>query len=161
ACADEPIDELALIADEDRRRLVGWSSPVRALDPTLVHERFRAQAARTPDLTAGIAPDGTALSYRELDERSTQLAHRLARGLRDAIGLSAAPSRELAIEILGILESGAAYAPSSEPDTRTAWSMAELAREPVTPLARAIDPEAPAYVLRTSGSTGRPKDVRM
>ena len=78
-----------------------------------LHDRFAAQARRTPDAVA-VSCGEKSLSYRALD----LLSNRLARRLRDAgagpeslVGLCAERSLELIVGILGILKAGGAYVP--------------------------------------------------
>ncbi len=78
-----------------------------------LHDRFAAQARRTPDAIA-LSCGEQSLTYRALD----LLSNRMARRLRDAgagseslVGLCAERSLELIVGLLGILKSGAAYVP--------------------------------------------------
>ncbi|WP_103515218.1 amino acid adenylation domain-containing protein [Streptomyces sp. SM10] len=82
-------------------------------EPADVLELFRNQAARTPDAPA-VRADGRALSYRELDEASTRLAHHLlAHGASPevpvGVGLRRGP--DLLPTLLGIWKCGAPYLP--------------------------------------------------
>lgn len=85
--------------------------PLPAHAPT-VPEAFAAQAARTPDACAVEYRD-TRIAYRELDERSTALAARLAAaGVRDGVvAVHAEPSAELIVRLLAVWKAGAAYLP--------------------------------------------------
>jgi amino acid adenylation domain-containing protein len=86
---------------------------VRQTVSVCLHERFQAQADRTPDAVA-VALDAQALSYRALDERSSQLArHLLQRGIRREMRVAICVERSLdmVIALLGILKAGAAYVP--------------------------------------------------
>ncbi|MGD2085951.1 MAG: amino acid adenylation domain-containing protein [Candidatus Aminicenantes bacterium] len=89
-----------------------------------LHQLFEEQVERTPDQIAVIAPlrikyrsygtYRTYISYRELNEKSTQLAHFLVeRGVEPEIivGIMANPSLEMAVGLLAILKAGAAYLP--------------------------------------------------
>ncbi|KUO05704.1 non-ribosomal peptide synthetase [Streptomyces sp. DSM 15324] len=76
-----------------------------------VPELFAARAAATPDGPA-LTADGTTWSYRELDERSNQLARVLiARGIgaEDVVAVALPRSADLVLALLGVLKSGAAY----------------------------------------------------
>ncbi|WP_159056757.1 AMP-binding protein, partial [Streptomyces yokosukanensis] len=78
---------------------------------------FAAQALRSPDEVA-VRCAGRELSYRELDERANQLAHRLV-GL--GVGLGVGPeapvavlmerSVDLVVALLAVLKAGAFYLP--------------------------------------------------
>ncbi len=73
-------------------------------DATL-HELVGAQAAATPGATAVVHDDGL-LTYAELDERSTRLAHRLrALGVRaeTPVGVLLERDPELVVALLGVL----------------------------------------------------------
>ncbi len=94
-----------------------------------VHHLFESQAGRTPDAVA-LARDGRELTYRELDDRASRLARRLAgRGVRPgvAVGLLVDRSFEMAIGILGVLKAGGAYVPvdPSYPAERMALMLAD------------------------------------
>jgi amino acid adenylation domain-containing protein len=77
------------------------------------HHLFEMQAERTPDAVA-VAFKTQTLTYRELNARANQFAHRL-RELRvqpdTLVGICVEPSLELAIGVLGILKAGGAYVP--------------------------------------------------
>ncbi|CAM5398416.1 non-ribosomal peptide synthetase [Streptomyces californicus] len=81
-------------------------------DATL-HELVGAQAAATPGATAVVHDDGL-LTYAELDERSTRLAHRLrALGVRaeTPVGVMLERDPELVVALLGVLKAGGAFVP--------------------------------------------------
>ncbi|RBL91045.1 non-ribosomal peptide synthase/polyketide synthase [Chitinophaga flava] len=78
-----------------------------------VVSQFIAQAVRTPDLPALVFEE-TTLSYRELDERSNQLAHLLRhKGIEEGALVAVCVERcvEMMVALLGILKTGAAYIP--------------------------------------------------
>jgi amino acid adenylation domain-containing protein len=109
---------------------------------------FAAQAARTPYAIA-LVFHGRALSYRELDERSNQLARRLqALGAAPGqlIGVAMERSEWLVAGLLAVLKSGSAYVPldPAYPRERLALAIAD-AQMPVlitTASARAQLPPA-------------------
>lgn len=81
-------------------------------DKTLV-DLFRAQVKETPDAIA-VVFEAEELTYKELDERSNQLAHYLReQGVEPdtLVGICLERSLEMMIGILGILISGGAYVP--------------------------------------------------
>ena len=97
--------------------------------PLLVHERFAAQAARTPQAEAVWSGTG-GLSYGELDRRSNQLARRLKRlGIgRDAlVGICMERSPEMMVALLAVLKAGGAYVPLDPgfPPDRIAFMLAD------------------------------------
>ncbi|HEX8695423.1 MAG TPA: non-ribosomal peptide synthase/polyketide synthase, partial [Longimicrobium sp.] len=111
---DARLSELELLDEDERRRaLEAWGAAPAEFPAQAVHRRFEAQAARTPDAPAVTCGERT-LTYRELDERSNRLAHRL-RGLGVApdvrVGLCLERSPELVAAVLGVLKAGGAYVP--------------------------------------------------
>ncbi|PYS94472.1 MAG: hypothetical protein DMF50_12430, partial [Acidobacteria bacterium] len=103
-----------LTGDERRRVLVEWNDTRRddGLD-VRVHDLFEAQVARTPDAVAVV--DGAArLTYRDLNRRANQVAHRLIAwgiGAETLVALCLRRSQDLVVALLGILKAGAAYVP--------------------------------------------------
>jgi non-ribosomal peptide synthetase component F len=99
-----------------------------------IHELFAEEAERNPDAVAVVYED-RAMSYRELKERSSQLAHCL-RGSgvepETLVAVCLERSPELIVGILGILKAGGAYVPMdpSYPKERLAF-MLEDTRAPV------------------------------
>ena len=82
------------------------------LDQTVV-DLFSAQVSLTPSATA-LLYEGLELSYKELDDRSNQLARYLKeKGIESEglVGICITRSFEMVIGVLGILKSGAAYVP--------------------------------------------------
>ena len=78
-----------------------------------LHEVFAPQARPTPDALA-VTLDAQALTYRELDERSTMLALYLQQqGVKpeSLVGISMERSLDMIVGILGILKAGGAYVP--------------------------------------------------
>lgn len=92
-----------------------------------IHHLFHQQASATPDAVA-VTASGRSLSYRELDERSSRLAHYLVRsGVKsdELVAISMDRSLEMVIGLLGILKSGGAYVPldPSYPKDRLAFML--------------------------------------
>ncbi|USX53398.1 non-ribosomal peptide synthetase/type I polyketide synthase [Lentzea sp. HUAS12] len=172
------------LTDEDADLLGRWEGERTELSSACLHDLVdRAN----PDAPAVLGPLGS-LTYRELDERSNQVAHSL-------IGLGAAPgtlvgvhlrrSPEQVVALLGILKSGAAFLPldPSLPAERLRFlaedssaSILLTSRDlpPITDVPvlfvedlgstadgppRTAGPDDLAYCIYTSGSTGRPKGV--
>ncbi|MFY2558180.1 non-ribosomal peptide synthetase [Corallococcus terminator] len=113
--AERPIAELPLLpSSEERQVLVEWNQTETAFprDQTL-HQLIEAQVARTPEAIA-VAHAGQRLSYRELNERASQLAHHLrAMGIGPGklVGVSLQRSTDLVVALLGVLKAGGAYVP--------------------------------------------------
>jgi amino acid adenylation domain-containing protein/non-ribosomal peptide synthase protein (TIGR01720 family) len=105
--------ELPLLGDEELQRLLAPSTAVAPPGNVLIHEIFEAQVDRHPERTA-LTFEGKSLTYRELDERSNRLAHRLRAlgvGPDVLVGLCVQRSLEMVVGILGILKAGGAYLP--------------------------------------------------
>lgn len=99
-----------------------------------IQECFAAQVARTPDAVA-VSAGGTALTYRELDERASRLAWRLADlgvAPQDPVAILLTRSVELVVAILAVAKAGAVYLPlhSAYPPARMQWIM-DNAGQPV------------------------------
>ncbi|MEU3054368.1 amino acid adenylation domain-containing protein [Streptomyces fimicarius] len=183
-------DAVELLDEAERGRVAALGRPVQKPEtaPTRIDTAFRAVAARTPDQIA-LTDGKESLTYRELDERSEEVASGLrALGVSDGdrVGVCLERTAELVITLLGVLKAGAAYVPTDP--AYPAERLAHTARDaglglvvtrlprlpgvarPVTPddvlaavgthpLTSSVSPADPAYVIYTSGSTGRPKGV--
>src|SRR6185369_15171885 len=116
ASPELPTLDLPLLDEAARHQIrVEWNDTA-ASAATGVVELFAEQARRTPDAIAvSLAEDAeSALTYGELHRRAMDLAaHLRALGVRPEmpVGLCVEPSPELAVGVLGILESGGAYLP--------------------------------------------------
>ncbi|MEP6915272.1 MAG: amino acid adenylation domain-containing protein, partial [Acidobacteriota bacterium] len=112
---DAPINELEAVGDLERQRLlVEFNRTAQSYSTgRCVHELFEDQAARTPDAVAVVYEDEQ-LTYRELNARANQLAHRLIEsgaGPDVPVGLCVERSTALIVGLLGIVKAGAAYVP--------------------------------------------------
>ena len=113
--------EHALPRRDERQRILGWSSTGPGLD--LDHDivaLFRRQADRT---SPALLCDGHALSYRELNQRSTQLADALCDfGVTksDTVGVCMGRGIDMIVALLAIWKAGAVYLPLApdDPDSR-------------------------------------------
>jgi amino acid adenylation domain-containing protein len=113
--AEQRVVEIDLLSEDERRQIIeGWNEAEPEYAPALtLTELFEAQAARTPEAIALFFED-TTLSYRELNERSNQLAHYLQRqgvGPESLVGILMDRSVEMIVAVLGILKAGGAYVP--------------------------------------------------
>src|SRR3954469_10503492 len=114
--ADEtrPVDRLTLLRDEERGRVVEeWNRTEAPYPESYIHERFEAQAERTPDAVA-VVYENRQLTYGELNRRANRLAHHL-RGLGVGpdvrVGICVERGFELVVAVLGVLKAGGAYLP--------------------------------------------------
>ncbi|MEU7260676.1 hybrid non-ribosomal peptide synthetase/type I polyketide synthase [Streptomyces rimosus] len=106
-----PAPMLVPEAELDRRRAVNETTGPFAHE--LLHAPFLAQAARSPERTAVIAP-GRTLTYGELDRRSDAVADWLVEGGAAPgalVGVVMEKGWEQVVAVLGVLKSGAAYVP--------------------------------------------------
>lgn len=109
----------------------GWNNSHKCfpLEKTL-HTLFEEQVQRTPDNIAVVFRD-TILTYKELNEKSNQLACYLRSTHRikgdDLIVLYLDRSEYMLIAILGVLKSGGAYVPidTNYPEERIAYILRE------------------------------------
>lgn len=140
---------LQILSESERRRLVDELNRTTADYPhdRCIHHLFEEQVDRTPERPA-LACDGRQWTYRELNARANQLAHRLrSLGVKPGarVGLCMDRSGESIVALLGILKAGAAYVPlhSEQPKARLAFQLAETA--------------APVLVTQESLLTGLPE----
>ena len=112
---EQLLSSLSLLSAAERRQLVQeWNETTHPLPgPQCLHELVMEQARRTPEAVALLGSSGEQLTYRELDERSNQLAHYLrGRGERgSAGGFCMQRSEQLVVGLLGILKAGVCYVP--------------------------------------------------
>ncbi|MFG1891262.1 amino acid adenylation domain-containing protein [Micromonospora sp. NPDC049051] len=187
-----PVTRLPMLTGTETAQLAAWNDT--AVDHprhTLLHELIEAQADATPDAVA-VLDDAEELTYAQLDARANQLAHRLialGAGPEQIVAVSARRRVALAVALLAVLKSGAAYLPldPTHPVGRLRWMLtdtgdpitlvdtpdqhdwhagprvhlddATLADEPGGRPHVSADDRNPAYLIYTSGSTGRPKGV--
>lgn len=111
---DRPVAEIAFIDEEELARLSSWSTHAAEFGVAAsVHRLFERHAIRTPDAPA-LLFDGEVLTYRELDQRANQLAHRLVKlgvGPEVKVGIGLERSVEMVVGLLAILKAGGAYVP--------------------------------------------------
>lgn len=149
-----PVDTLDILpADETHRILREWNA-TDAPYPTdrCLHELFEERAARNPEATAVVTPDGTTVSYARLDARANQVAHQLRElGVRPDVfvGLCVRHSVEMFAGILGILKAGGAYVPldPDHPADRLAYVLEDTAA-PVVLTQEALRDRVPATAAR-------------
>ncbi len=109
------ISELSILSPADIQQiLVDWNQTTvdYPQDPCF-HQLFEQQVEKIPEAIALIFQNQT-LTYRELNQRSNQVAHYLQqRGVQPEtiVGLCIERSPEMIIGLLGILKAGGAYLP--------------------------------------------------
>ncbi|MFD2943649.1 non-ribosomal peptide synthetase, partial [Flavobacterium notoginsengisoli] len=184
ADASQPIGSLSMLSAQEKHQLLDVFNATGVdypLDRTVV-DLFEEQVVKSPDAIA-VVFEGEQLSYRELDERSNQLAHYLLNSWNiktgDLIGVVLDRSDSLIISFLAILKTGSAYIPidPNYPEERKAHikkdsnctiiidvlflnSFEEDIFKCNNDLPQVnVKADSLAYVIYTSGSTGMPKGV--
>ncbi|TCP54509.1 amino acid adenylation domain-containing protein [Tumebacillus sp. BK434] len=117
--ADDPAQQLSelnlLPAAEAVQVLTAWNDTrvLYAEDDLCTHHLFERQAERTPD-AAALVFHQEIYTYRELNERANQVAHRLRElgvGANVPVGLCLHRSAEMIVGLLAILKAGGPYLP--------------------------------------------------
>ena len=115
--SDQPVKlkEINLLTAQEKKRIIEDNNDTAVEYEPLgsIVEAFSRQALLAPDARAVSFGDQT-LTYRQLDERSNQLAHFLrdsGAGIEQRVGVLMPRSIELVISLLAILKTGAAYVP--------------------------------------------------
>jgi amino acid adenylation domain-containing protein len=109
------VQALEVLPASERHRLLYEWNDTKAEYPRdkCVHELFEAQVDRTPDAIA-VVYEGESLTYREVNRRANQLAHRLRKlgvGPEVIVGIFAERSVEMVVGLLATLKAGGAYLP--------------------------------------------------
>ncbi|MBC3955563.1 non-ribosomal peptide synthetase [Pseudomonas triticifolii] len=131
---------------------VGWTQAVQVW-PTeqCAHQRFEAQAARTPQAIA-LSLGAEQLSYEHLNRRANSLAHKLREqgvGPDVRVGLAAERSLDMIVGLLAILKAGGAYVPLDPdyPQDRLSFLMQDSGIELLLTQAAVLDRlPVPAHV---------------
>ncbi|MGY2224210.1 amino acid adenylation domain-containing protein [Pseudomonas gingeri] len=125
--AGQKIAALPMLGDTEREQtLKAWNPATTSYaSDRCVHELIEAQALKTPDAFA-VTCDGQSLSYRELNGRANQLAHKLREsgvGPDVLVGLAVDRGLEMMVGLLAILKAGGAYVPLDPdyPEDRLAY----------------------------------------
>ncbi|RNL86220.1 amino acid adenylation domain-containing protein [Halostreptopolyspora alba] len=109
-----PVGALDVVSGADRDEVLATPNDTDVPVPGLtVPELFARQVRRAPDAVAVVSAD-SAVSYRELDERSSSLAEVLRRrgvGPETVVAVAMSRSVDLAVTLLGVLKAGGAYLP--------------------------------------------------
>jgi amino acid adenylation domain-containing protein len=133
--AAAPLHSLSLLgAAESHQLLAEWNDRGSLpAGPACLHGLIAAQAERTPGRAALVTP-AERLAYRELDQRSNQLGHRLRAlgvGPEVRVGLCLRRTADLIVSLLAVLKAGGAYVPldPSYPRERLAFLIADAGIE--------------------------------
>ncbi len=108
------VGQIVIVSEKERGLLTSFNSTVKnfGLEKTL-SQLFAEQVVRTPDLLA-VSYEDEKLTYREIDQRSDQLAgilQDIGVGLEDIVGIMLDRSCEMLISLLAILKVDGAYLP--------------------------------------------------
>ena len=120
--ASAPALRIPYFSARDRQQLFSvWNTPLTDQPTWSVHDKISEQAQRTPDKVAVLTPangrmrrQGRTLTYRELDNESTELARHLRQigvGPGQFVGVCMQRNANLIIALLGVLKAGAVYVP--------------------------------------------------
>jgi amino acid adenylation domain-containing protein/thioester reductase-like protein len=126
---DQCLSDLPILTPAEQQLLVEWNHPQTvSTNNQCIHQLFEAQVEQTPDAIAVVFEDQH-LTYRALNQRANQLAHRLGKlGVEPEVlvGLHMERSPELVVGLLGILKAGGAYLPldPAYPQERLAFMLA-------------------------------------
>ncbi|WP_240360579.1 non-ribosomal peptide synthetase [Pyxidicoccus caerfyrddinensis] len=150
----QSLSALPLMSGTEQRRLLrDWSTTASDYPrESTLPEVFAQVVARFPENIA-VELGSSRLTYRQLDERSNQLAHHL-RGLGvgadSRVALAVERSLELMVSLLAILKAGGAYVPldPSYPRERLAGMLEDTAPQALV-TTRALLPRLPAHGLAT------------
>ncbi|MCK4258361.1 MAG: amino acid adenylation domain-containing protein [Halanaerobiales bacterium] len=114
AYLDQEISMLEMVSREEKEKLLEFNdTKIEYLKTKTIHELFEEQVENRPDDIALIFEEES-LTYKELNEKSNQLAHILRdKGVQadNIIGIMVKRSLEMIVGILGVLKAGGAYLP--------------------------------------------------
>ncbi|MGZ4112072.1 MAG: non-ribosomal peptide synthetase, partial [Tumebacillaceae bacterium] len=109
---DRTVGRLPLLTEQERHHLLYEKNDnAKDYDCTTLHQMFEQRVLEVPDLPA-VYYEGQSLTYRELNARANQLAHRLQKlGISKGVmvGVSVDRSVEVLVAMLGALKSGGAF----------------------------------------------------
>src|SRR5271165_5438491 len=116
---DQRIGELPLLTEEERRQVVvEWNNTQHDYPrKRSLHQFIEEQVERSPDASA-LVFESQQLTYRELNSRANQLAHRLRKlgvGPEKLVAVCTERSVEMIVALLGTMKAGGAYVPM-DPD---------------------------------------------
>lgn len=146
---DLPVSQLELLSPEEKDQILYKWNQTETNYPRseCIHQLFERRVAKCPDSVA-LDYGGEQVTYRELNARANQLAHRLQKlkvGPNTLAGVYMERSPEMVMVFLAILKAGGAYVPLdlSYPKERLAFMM-EDAQMPVIITSRDLVEQLPA-----------------
>ncbi|WP_234783639.1 non-ribosomal peptide synthetase, partial [Mycolicibacterium celeriflavum] len=129
------LSSIDVLDEAEHACLDGWGNravfSAPASSAVSVPVLFAQQVARIPEAVA-VSFEGRSMTYRELDEASNRLAHRLVElgaGPGQCVALMLSRSAEAIIAIVAVFKTGAAYVPldPAHPDARIRFMLADAA----------------------------------
>jgi pristinamycin I synthase-3/4 len=109
-----PLHALDMLTSDERRLLLrDVNATAQPLTDTSLLNAFERQVSFSLEAAAVVCGESI-LSYRELNEKTNQLAHHLIDegiGPEDTVAILLEPSPEMIVALLGVLKSGASYLP--------------------------------------------------
>lgn len=180
---ESKLKDISLLCSAEKKQLSDWNNTIvenYPLDQTLP-DLFELQAEKTPEAIA-LLFENQSLTYQALNQQANQLAHHLQNlgiGPEHRVAVQLERSVEIAIALLAIVKSGAAYVPldPSYPEERLSYMLADAdvstvltevtevaevtdcSQQSIANPKRTLYPHNSVYVIYTSGSTGQPKGV--
>jgi amino acid adenylation domain-containing protein len=107
-------NEKPLLSEPIRHQILyDWNETSEKFPDVCVHQLFEQQVVRNPDAVAVVFQDRQ-LTYRELNQRSNQVAHYLRKrgvGPEVLVGVCLERSPEMVAGLLGVWKAGGAYVP--------------------------------------------------
>jgi len=109
------IGKISMLSTKERKILLEDWNNTQTDYPTskCMHELFEEQVSKTPDSVAVVCR-GKSLSYKDLNNRTNQLARKLQNlgvGPEILVGISLHRSIDMVVAIMGTLKAGGAYVP--------------------------------------------------
>lgn len=153
AGSEQLVRDLPLLTESERGNLAEWNNTaVDYPSNSLLHRLFEVQVLRSPDEVAVQSELGK-LTYRELNERSNQLACYLRRfGVKQdcLVGVYMERSLDLVVALYAVLKAGGAYVPIDPdyPTERVAFMLQDAAA-PVVLTHDVVASQLPVHVGRT------------
>ncbi|WP_431045571.1 amino acid adenylation domain-containing protein [Streptomyces sp. P1-3] len=164
---DHPVDELDVLLDDERQRLlVDWPGATVDVPRLTVPELFEDQVVRNPEAPA-LAAGADELTYAALNARANQLARLLVEhgvGPERTVAVALPRSPEMVVSVLAVLKAGAAYLPVDVdyPSDRIAFMLDDARPELVithSELVRRLPAEAGPFLLVNDGATARAREA--
>lgn len=154
---DAPLSSVSWLTAAQTRRLHDIQfGPTTPIERGTIHGHFERQAKQSPQALAIIAPDGSSMTYAELDERADEVAAGLAAegvGPGQRVAIMMRRGAPLMIALFGVLKAGAAYVPidPAYPAERIRYLLTDCGAEIVL----VDEPSAESTAESTGRLTGR------